>query len=119
MSILKKFGTIVLKIIGIAGGFMPLIQQVTASTPTGVKVVDKVDQAFNAIVTAEQMFTAAYGPDAKKGSDKLKAAVPFVAALLQQTDLLAGHTPQNEALFQDASTRLTSALADILNSYGH
>ena len=54
----------------------------------------------------------------KKGSDKLRAAQPFVAQLIQQTDLLAGKKPKDEALFQTATAQLTGALADILNSYG-
>src|ERR1700757_3150772 len=98
MSFLKKLGTIVLRIVGIAGGFMPLAQTVAASSSTGMVVVDKMSQAFNAIISTEQMFTAAFGPDAKKGSDKLKAATPFVAQIIQQIDLLAGKKPKNEAL---------------------
>ena len=118
MTFLKKLGTILLKIVGIASGFIPLVQQTVSGSPTGTKVVNEITQLFGIITTGEQMFTNAFGKDAKLGSDKLKAATPFVAQLVQQSDLLVGKKPQNEQLFEDACTRLTTALADILNSYG-
>lgn len=115
MTFLKKLGTVILRIIGISNAVLPIIEQ---AAPQSAPIADRLTQAFNVVVTTEQMFTAAFGPDAKKGSDKLKAATPFVAALVQQIDLVAGRKPKDETLFADASTRLTSALADILNSFG-
>lgn len=119
MSFLKKLGSVVFKIIGIESGLMPLIQPlVQKEAPAAAPVVDKLNQAFNVVVNTEQMFAAAYGPDAKKGSDKLKAATPFVAGIIQSVEAVEGKKPKDEALFEDASTRLTSAIADILNSFG-
>lgn len=118
MTFLKKVGTILLKIVGIVSGVIPLIQQSLPGTGTETQVVDKLNQAFGVIITTEQAFAAAFGVDAKKGSDKLKAAMRFVAQLVQRVDILSGKKPQDEVLFEDASTRLTGALADILNSYG-
>ena len=115
MSFLKKLGTVVLKIVGIWTGIAPILGN---ALPAGAAAIeDKLGKLFNLIVTVEQTFVAAFGTDAKKGSDKLRAAQPFVAQLIQQTDLLAGKKPKDEALFTDATTRLTGALADILNSY--
>lgn len=119
LTFLKKIGQI-LVVVGRVSGFLPLIQ---TSLPTGIQGVtatieDKLQKAMGVIVSVEQIFTAAFGMGAQKGSDKLKAATPFIAQLIQNTDLLIGKKPKNEALFADASTRLTSALADILNSYG-
>lgn len=120
MSFLKKLGTIVLKIIGVASGLMPLIQgSLTGGAAATVSTFeDKLNKALGVIVTAEQMFAAAHDAASGKGSDKLKAATPFVAALIQNTELLIGKKPKDEAKFEAASTALTSALADILNSYG-
>jgi hypothetical protein len=114
MTFLKKLGQVVLKLIGLWTGFAPLIGQATGASPTAVKVEDKLSQAFNVIITAEQMYASAEG---KTGGQKLQAASPFVAQLIQQVDLLSGKHPKNEALFQDAVTRLTAALADVLNSF--
>lgn len=118
MSFLKKFGTIVLKIIGIATGMLPILQGAlpAGSSATVGTIEDKLNKALSVIVTAEQMFTAA--GTQKAGSQKLLAATPFVATLIQNTDLLIGKKPKDEAKFTTASTALTSALADILNSYG-
>ena len=119
MNFLTKLGQVVLKIVGVATGLMPLIQNALPAKEAAVTgtVVDKLNSALGVIVTAEQMFTAA-GQQAKSGSAKLAAATPYVAQLIQQTDLLTGKKPKDEAAFTAASTKLTSALADILNSFG-
>lgn len=119
MTTLQKLGSIVLKIVGIAAGELPLIAPALPPKVATVAAaaVDKLDQGLGVITTAEQMFTAA-GQGAKTGSAKLQAATPFVAALVQQTDTLVGKKPKDEAGFEKACTALTSALADIMNSYG-
>lgn len=116
LSILGK----IIKVVGIAAGFIPLVNPlVPAPAQGGVLIAeDKLQKGINVLITTEQIFAAAYGAGAKMGSDKLKAATPFVAQIIQQTDLLIGKKPKNEAQFQDAATRMTAALADILNSYG-
>jgi hypothetical protein len=118
MSFLKKLGFVVLKIIGIWTGLAPIIQGALPQGALAATIEDKLGKLFNLIVSVEQTFTAAFGPNAKTGSDKLRAAQPFVAQLIQQTDLLIGKKPKDEALFQTATAQLTGALADILNSYG-
>lgn len=116
MSFLKKLGQIVLKIIGLWTGFSPLLSNVIPSA--GQKVLGEVTQAFGVVGTVEQMFTAAYGPDHKLPSQKLAAAVPFIGQLIQNTDLLTGKKPKDEAMFTAGVQDFTSALVKILNSYG-
>lgn len=118
MNFLKKLGSVVFKIIGMWAGFSPLIGQAVQNSPTGVKVVGEITQAFGVVTTAEQMFTAAYGPNTKLPSEKLAAARPFVAQLIQQTDLLIGKKPKDEAMFTQGVDDFTSAMVKILNSYG-
>jgi len=118
MTFLKKLGTVVLKIVGVLTGFMPLVESITPSAATVQSVEDKLGEAFNVIVTAEQMFAASSDGANGLGSQKLKAATPFVAKLVQNTALLSGKTPKDEALFESSCTNLTAALAGILNSYG-
>jgi len=119
VNFLKKLGTVVLKIVGVATGLMPLIDNmIPAKDAVAVNTtVDKLNQGLGVIVTTEQMFTAV-SQASGQGSAKLKAATPFVAGLIQQTDMLVGKKPKDEAKFEAAATALTSALADILNSYG-
>jgi hypothetical protein len=116
VTFLKKLGTILLKVIGTVTGFAPLLNQYVDTSKVAPKIEDKLNQVLNIVITAEQMFAAA-GVE-QSGSQKLAAASKFVAQAIQQADVLVGRKPQNEALFTDASTRLTAALADILNSYG-
>lgn len=118
MSFLKKLGTVVLKVIGVWAGIAPILGQAAPNNATLTNIEDKLGKAFGVVTTVEQTFVAAFGADAKNGSDKLKAAQPFVAQLIQQVDMLAGKKPKDEAKFEAASTALTGALADILNSYG-
>lgn len=118
MSFLKKLGTIVFKIIGLWTGFSPLIQANAASSPTATKVIGEITQGFGVITTVEQIFHAAYGTDAKLPSQKLAAASPFIAQLIQKTDLLIGKHPKDEAMFTEGITDYTNALVKILNSYG-
>lgn len=119
MNFLKKLGTVVLKIVGIASGLMPLISNELPAKDAAIAgtVVDKLNQGLGVITTTEQMFTAV-SQASGQGSAKLKAATPFIAGLIQQTDMLVGKKPKDEAKFEAAATALTSALADILNSYG-
>ena len=119
MTFLQKLGALATKIVGVVTGGMGLIQPAlpTKDQAVATTVTDKMESALNVIVTTEQMFTAA-GLGAKTGSQKLQAATPFVSQLIQQTDLLSGQRPKDEAAFEKGCTALTSALADILNSFG-
>lgn len=118
MNFLKKLGSIALKIIGLWAGFSPLVSSSVSSSPTGTKVVGEITQVFGVVTTVEQMFTAAYGPDHKLPSEKLSAASPFLAQIVQKTDLLIGKKPKDEAKFAEGITDLNNSLVKILNSYG-
>jgi hypothetical protein len=118
MTFLKKFGTALLRIVGIVAGVAPLVQ---AELPAGAVAtvqtgVDKLTQLFNVIVTMEGAFAAVSGPDAKTGGDKLKASVPFVSQLVQSSEVLVGKKIKNEALFTQGCTSVASGLADVLNA---
>ncbi len=113
MTFLSKFGSILLKIVGIAAGITPILKQ---SLPQSTPIIDKLNQIGNTILMVEGMFAAAYGLDAKTGADKLRAAVPYVAQIIQASELLAGKKIKNEELFTKACTQITSGMADVLNS---
>src|SRR5579872_5208953 len=126
MTWLKKIGTVVLKIIGIETGLLPLISPqssaatVPMSTTSGASLLDRLKAAFNAIITVEQITSAINGPDAKTGSAKLKAAAPYVGALVQDAlkEITGKASPKNPAELEAAITQITSSLADALNAYG-
>ena len=125
MSFLQKLGSVIVKIVDAITNMnlLPLLSGALSSSTSAVagtvtKTVDRLTAAFNAIITAEQMFKAA-GQE-KAGSAKLQAATPFIAALVHDTmaELKPGAKPKDEAKFEAACTAATSALADALNAYG-
>jgi hypothetical protein len=127
MTFLKKVGTIVLRIVDAVANMnlLPLIekavpQPLVNAAEGAVSTFDRLRAAVNVIMTAEQMFKAANGPDAKTGSLKLKASTPYIAALIHSVmdELKPGQKPKDEAAFEAACTAATSALADAMNAYG-
>ena len=83
MSFLKKLGTVVLKVVGIWAGIAPIVQGALPQSGVATAIEDKLGKLLNLIVTVEQTITAAFGVNAKTGSDKLRAAQAFVAQLIQ------------------------------------
>lgn len=118
MTFLTKLGGIVMKVVGVALGYVPLVSKFlpAAAAADVTKAADKLEGVCDVVITAEQMFAAAGA--VKAGSQKLAAATPFVAKLVQGMDQLAGKKPKDEVLFEKGCTDLTSAMAEILNSYG-
>lgn len=117
MTWLKKFAQVAFKIIGVAIGEFPLLNATIGSNAVVQTVEDWITRAYKVILTAEQMFSAA-APGVKMGAAKLKASTPMISALVQDSAHFKGREVKNKTLYTDAVTRLTTALADIGNSYG-
>jgi len=115
MTWLKKIGTVILKIIGIWTGFSPLVQAVV---PSAREYIGEVTKITGVITTVEQMFAKVFGVDAKLGSQKLQAATPYVAQIIQASEFMVGKKIQNETAFEAACAKITSDFADLLNSLG-
>jgi hypothetical protein len=111
MPWLKKIGTVVLKIVGLWDAVAPLAGRL-------IPGAGEITAIVSVLASAEQMFAAAFGADAKKGSDKLRAATPFVAQLIQASAAFQGKTLKDGKLAEQAFTQITSAFADLLNAYG-
>lgn len=118
MSWLKKAGLIALKVIGIASGALPLLSGVLPKSADGAatKVVSELEAIGNVVTTVEQVVVAVTGPDAKNGAQKLAAATPYVATLIQESELMVGKKVKDEAAFTAACTKITSGFADLLNA---
>src|SRR6266436_2279231 len=99
MNFLKKIGQVVLKIVGLWTGLSPLLGGFYTPGSTADKVVDKLGQSFGVIGAVEQVFTAAFGAGHKMPSEKLAAAIPQLAQVIQSVDVLAGKKPKDEAMF--------------------
>ena len=124
MSWLKAFGQIMNKVAGAAAsiaGLEPLVRVLLPASVTQNQTFQKVDNTlskiFGAIVTAEVMVTAINGPNVKSGGDMLKAATPIVSQLLSTCELFTGKEIKDPVKHAKAVQDVTSALADLLNSY--
>lgn len=118
MSILAKIGQTVLKVIGIASGFLPLFQQTYGqSTGTVAQVTDDLTKIAAAVQTVEVVIGAISDPNAKTGPQKLKASVPLIAQVVQQAEFVSGKKLKNESLFIQGCTKVGDGMADILNAF--
>jgi hypothetical protein len=116
MSLLKKIGGLILKLAGLVPEILPFFPGIGAPATA----ISELSSIAHFVVTAEGMFAAVAGPDTKTGSEKLKAATPYVSQVVQAwiNTNLAGKKIQNAALFEQGCTELTGGMADVLNSLG-
>lgn len=116
MTFLKKAAEIILKAVGIASGFLPLLQGVIPERAADkvAEVSDDLTKVAGIIVTVESAAQALSSP--LPGAEKLKMATPLVAQVILQSDVLVGKKIDNPVLFQQGSASIASGMADVLNS---
>jgi hypothetical protein len=114
-SFLKDFGEKVVKCIGIVSGSLAIVEQsLPVSVGAGASgVEDTFIHIVQVILAVEAMFASVQG---KTGPDKLRAAVPLVAQLIQSSEVMVGKRIKDEAKFIGAVQGLASNTADFLNS---
>ena len=116
MTFLKKLGTILLNVAGIATGVGPIIMPFLGSGKAAQvegKVVNDLTSIGSLIVQIETAFAAVPG---STGAQKLQAAIPLVANVIKTSEMVSGKKIANEALFTQAVTEYTQATVDLLNS---
>ena len=117
MTFLKKLGTILLNLAGIAAGVGPIIYPFLgsgkAASVAGTAVNDLT--AIGTVIVQIETAFAALGPGAH-GPDKLKAAIPLVGNIIKTSQLVVGKKIANEAMFTLAIQEYTQATVDLLNS---
>ena len=116
MTFLKKLGTILLNVAGIATGVGPIIMPFLGSGKAAQvegKVVNDLTSIGSLIVQIETAFAAVPG---STGAQKLQAATPLVANVIRTSEMVSGKKIANEALFMQAVTEYTQATVDLLNS---
>jgi len=116
MNWLKKIAAVILKGVGIATGFLPLLQGVIPQRGADVvrDVADDLTKVAGIIVTVEAAAAALKSP--LPGSEKLVMATPLVAQVILQSDLLVNNKIKDDALFQKGCASIASGMADVLNS---
>lgn len=115
MNFLKKLGETIVKIAGIATGFVPLIQGIVpAKAPQIQEVSDDLTKVAGIVATVEAAAAAMSTP--APGAEKLKMATPLVAQIVLQSDMLVGHKIHDQAKFQQGCASIASGVADVLSS---
>lgn len=114
MTFLKKLGQILASIAGVAAGIGPIVLPFLGSgkaasvATVGINDLTSIGQV---VVQAEALMQTP-----GSGAAKLTAATPLVAQIIQTSELVVGKKIANEALFLQGSAKVTSGVADILNS---
>jgi hypothetical protein len=111
MSWLKKVGQILAKGFGLAKELSPIV---AAVVPGAGMVISDIGLIGNIIVSIEAAFSTL--PAGTTGADKLRAAVPLVAQIVEASQLVSGKKIADPVKFTAAITEITSGFADLLNS---
>lgn len=115
-TFLKKLGTILVNVAGVAVGVGPIIQPFLGSGKVAAgatTVVNDLTAIGSTIVQIETAFAAVPG---STGAQKLQAAIPLVGNIIKTSELVVGKKIANEALFTQAIQEYTQATVDLLNS---
>lgn len=126
MSVLKKIGTILLKVGGVATELMgfPFIAQLLGAAGRPGQVAATVLGDFGSVAQVLSLMEAAYPSidGSKTGSAKLAAASPVVAQIVQTwaQSNLPGHNKLKVSpeVFATHVQGFTSSFADIMNDFG-
>lgn len=108
-SIFKSTGTVITKL-------APLTPVVAGFLPTGAngKVMDIFNGSVAIVGQTEAMFEAINAQ--KSGPDKLKASLPMVAGLVQQSEFMIDKTIIDPVQFEAGLVDLTNAIVKITKS---
>jgi len=117
MTFLQKLGKVlatIANVAAVAAGIGPILQPFLGSG-TASKIastaVNDLTSIGQVVLQAETLIQGT-----GTGATKLSAATPLVAQIVQTSELIAGKKIANEALFIQGSQKITSGMADILNS---
>jgi len=112
MSFLAKLGSFLAKGIAILTGLGPIVAPWLGSkgNATVATVTNDLTAIGSVVIQAEALLGAGTGPQ------KLAKAAPLIVNIIKTSELVSGHSIQNETLFLQGCTDLTNAVAEILNS---
>ncbi len=116
MSFLKKFGKVLVKVIGVVVGVGPIIGAAIPGEKDDRligKVKDTLQEVADLVLITEGMFAGVAGVS---GIQKLSAAAPFVAQIIQRAEFMSGREIMDEEKFAGAIQTITGGMADLLNS---
>lgn len=113
MTFLSKLGAVLLKGIGVATGFLPLISQAFPSTTGSIATISKDIAEISVVVAQIEAIGQLRG---LPGPEKAKAAGPLVAQILLRSSILSGQKVAQPELFNQGCVTIAGGVADVLNS---
>jgi hypothetical protein len=112
-TFLGKLGKALAEGFSIAAGVGPIIAPFLGSKAQAVEGTVQNDlTSIGSVVTMAEALDQTPG----NGAAKLAAATPLVAQIIMTSQLVSGKKIANPALFTQGAGKITSGLADILNS---
>lgn len=114
LTFLSKLAQIILSVSGIAQTIGPIIKPFLGSGEKAqyvTTVTNDLTAVGQVVLQAETLLQGT-----KKGADRLAAAAPLVSNILKTSELIAGKKIADDALFSQAASKITSGVADLLNS---
>lgn len=114
ITFLKKLGSILVNVAGVAAGVGPLITPFLGSG-AAKEAVSKGVNDLTAIAQLAVIIEAAF-PLPGQGVAKYQALVPLVANVLKTSELVTGKQIADEALFTKGAGEVAQGIVDVLNS---
>jgi hypothetical protein len=116
MSFLAKLGGFLAKGIALLAGLGPLITPWLGSSAS--KAANVEGQIVNDLTSVGQVVLSVESLMQTPGSGtvKLAAATPLVVQILKTSELISGHQIGDDNLFAQGAAKITSGVADVLNS---
>jgi hypothetical protein len=115
MTFLKKLGTILANVAGIAVGIGPIIQPFLGSGKAGAvagTVVNDLTQIGSLVAVLESAGVSSN----LTGPQKLQALIPLVANIVKTSELVSGKKIADDAKFTLGCQEIAQGVVDVLNS---
>ena len=112
MNFLKKLGTIIANVAGIAVGIGPLIQPFLGSAKVGVAASTGTNDLLaiaQLVLQAEAMMQSTPGPQ------RMSAVLPLITNVIKTSELVAGKKIADEAAFNKGCQEIAQGVFDVLS----
>ncbi len=116
MNFLKKLGTIIANVAGIAAGVGPIITPFLGSGKAAQvegKTVNDLTQIGSLVLLLQAAFDKVPGDT---GAMKLQAAIPLVANIVKTSELVSGKKIADDAKFTLGCQEIAQGVVDVLGS---
>jgi len=112
ISFLKKLGVIIANVTGTVAGLGPLIQPLVGTNGHVATAINDFT-SIGRIITQVEAIGVSTG---LTGAQKLAAATPLVASIVQTSEMLSGKKVADSPLFIKGCQQIVGGVVDILNS---